>query len=72
MPEQTPNPILNARHFSKRLLNSLEVMAAAPLTVSETPAGYGKTVAAREFLRRKAMRTVSLYPQPLQQRPVQV
>jgi len=57
MPEKSPKHILNVRHFRKRLLDDLEVMGTEPLTVVEASAGYGKTVAVREFLRRKGIRS---------------
>ena len=42
----------NIKYFSKRLLKSLEAMLRSPLTMVEAPAGYGKTVAVDEFLRK--------------------
>ena len=52
--------IMNAasRYFSPRLREAFTVLHAAPLTVVEAPMGYGKTMAAREFLGKTRARVV--------------
>ncbi len=47
-----------ARYFSPRLREAFTVLHARPLTVVEAPMGYGKTVAAREFLHKTRDRVV--------------
>lgn len=42
-----------ALYFTERLTRRLESIAASPLTLVEAPMGYGKTVAVREYLRRR-------------------
>ena len=49
----------NIRYFfSKRLLEALQTMLKNPLTVVEAPAGYGKSVAVREFLSKAHVTTI--------------
>ena len=52
--------IMNAdfRYFSLRLREAFAVLHTAPLTVIEAPMGYGKTMAAREFLGKTRARVV--------------
>lgn len=45
-------------YFTARLTKSLEAIATSPLTLVEAPMGYGKTVAVREYLRRRGTRTL--------------
>ncbi|MDR2945661.1 MAG: LuxR C-terminal-related transcriptional regulator [Candidatus Adiutrix sp.] len=58
MAKRIAQPFENVRYFSKRLLAALEAMRGNPLTVVEAPAGYGKTVAVREFVARGRVRAV--------------
>lgn len=52
--------VMNAasRYFSPRLREAFAVLHTAPLTVVEAPMGYGKTMAAREFLGKTRARVV--------------
>ena len=54
------NPAINtaALYFTDRLRNSLAAMLTSPLILVEAPMGYGKTMAVRESLRRRGVRTV--------------
>ncbi|MCL1939742.1 MAG: LuxR C-terminal-related transcriptional regulator [Desulfovibrionaceae bacterium] len=47
-----------ALYFTPRLREAFGVIHARPLTVVEAPMGYGKTSAAREFLRKARLRVV--------------
>jgi LuxR family maltose regulon positive regulatory protein len=56
----TKTPAVNtaALYFTQRLTNALKAVAASPLTLVEAPMGYGKTVAVREYLRKRPLRVV--------------
>lgn len=45
-------------YFSPRLRETLAGIFSRPLPLIEAPMGYGKTVAAREFLRGREIRLV--------------
>lgn len=45
-----------APYLSNRLAKRLKTIASSPLTLVEAPIGYGKTVAVREFLRKRRAR----------------
>ena len=49
-PSPKSPPGENVRYFSKRLLKALQAMPSNPLTLVEAPAGYGKSVAVKDFL----------------------
>ncbi|MDR1520294.1 MAG: LuxR C-terminal-related transcriptional regulator [Planctomycetota bacterium] len=57
-PQSQPAPNSTALYFSERLWRGLAPLRERPLTVIAAPMGYGKTTAAREYLRENGIRAV--------------
>lgn len=56
--QSSTNAQTGALYLNPRLLAGLEAILHTPLTVVEAPAGFGKTLAVREFLKTQCVDTV--------------